>query len=256
MADPRFRDQTLQRLAEQLRRLERSCRRPQKTDALLSTGVPPLDALLPDGGVREGSLIEWLMQGEGSGGGTLAFLTAAGLLQSQQGALIVIDPQREFYPPAAALLGIDLDRTVVVRPRRTHDALWALEQSLGCRGVAVVAGWFGHLNDRTFRRLQLAAEAGRTVGLLLRAARYRAAPSWADVRLGVHPLGSDSLPVVSQSANRQTAQRGRGVQIELLSYRGRMDGGTIELEIDDETGDVHLASRLAPAENPERETGT
>jgi hypothetical protein len=40
-----------------------------------------------------------------------------------------------------------------------------------------------------FRRWQLAAERGGSVGLLMRPSTARAAPSWADVRIAVEPQG-------------------------------------------------------------------
>jgi hypothetical protein len=101
---------------------------------------------------------------------------------------VVIDGRRDFYPPAAAALGIPLEQTVVVRPAKARDALWAWEQSLRSGAVAVALGWVETLNDRAFRRLQLAAETGGSLGFLLRPASCRAAPSWAEVRLLVRAL--------------------------------------------------------------------
>src|SRR5207249_1094082 len=93
--------------------------------------------------------------------------------------LVVLDSKREFYPPAAAGLGVPLERTILVQPASASDALWALEQALRCRAVAVALAWIDALHDRAFRRLQLAAEAGGSLGFLLRPAACRAEPSWA-----------------------------------------------------------------------------
>ena len=41
------------------------------------------------------------------------------------------------------------------------------------------------LDSRAFRRLQLAAQAGRTLGMLIRLGSAREEPSWADVTLEV-----------------------------------------------------------------------
>lgn len=248
-------------------RLRPATRRGGREAGVLATGILPLDRLLPEQGIRPGTLVEWLFEGEGSGAGTLAFTAASNLLRPG-GACVVVDSGREFYPPAADRLGIDLSRTIVVRPvcvrrtgrraptgrrgssdgaKREHrlrsvaphsslfsprvsgasDLLWALEQSLRCPGVAVVVGWIDQINSGPFRRLALAAETGGGVGLLLRPAKFRTQSSWADVRLLVEPLPGGSLH-----------SKGRRLRVELVYCRGRMSGGTIELEIDDETGVV------------------
>ena len=83
----------------------------------------------------------------------------------------------------------------------------------------------GKLDGRTFRRLQLAAEQGGGLGLLIRPATVRGEPSWADVRLLIEPL-------------RGTRETGRLLRVVLLRCRGgdplRGGGQTVEVEIDDE----------------------
>ena len=54
--------------------------------------------------------------------------------------------------------------------------------------VAVAWGWVERLESRTFRRWQLAVEASGCVGFLLRPARARGEPSWAQVQLEVNAL--------------------------------------------------------------------
>src|SRR5262249_27875364 len=136
---------------------------------------------------RPGALIEWLSDGEGTGAATLALALTPRLLQNG-GVLVIVDSRREFYPPAAAALGIALEQMVIVRPVSARDALWAWEQTLRSSAVAVTLGGVDTLNDRAFRRLQLAAETGGGLGFLLRPASGRAAPSWAEVRLLVEAL--------------------------------------------------------------------
>ncbi|HTI49319.1 MAG TPA: hypothetical protein VL475_00155, partial [Planctomycetaceae bacterium] len=96
--------------------------------------------------------------------------------------LIVVDSQHNFYAPAASTLGVSLSDTIIVRPQRDADSLWAIEQTLRCRGVGVVLTRLERLESRPFRRLQLAAEHGGTIGVLIRPANQRASPSWAQAR--------------------------------------------------------------------------
>lgn len=229
--------QALRVLAERLRRIERGRQPPARMR--IPTGIDALDRLLPGGALRRGTLVEWLSAGPGSGAGTLA-LAAARRACRETGALVVIDAEDEFYPPAAEAQGIDLNSTIVVRPAGAAEALWATDQSLRCPGVGALLGWMDRLNDRDFRRLGLAVEAGGGIGLLVRPASVRREPSWAEVRLLVEPLASSE---------------GRRMRVELLRCRGGRCGGAVELEIDDETGIVYLASKLAAPAPLQRSSG-
>jgi protein ImuA len=226
-------------LKERLRQMERSCR--PAGERTFSTGITALDRLLPDGGLKNGTLIEWLSDGEGTGAATLALLIAAETLK-QGGALVVVDERGEFYPPAAAGITIALEQMVVVRPRGAREALWSVEQALRSRAAAVVLSWAGRLNDRVFRRWQLAAETGGGVGFLLRPLTCRGEPSWAEARLLV-----EALPASAPA-------QGRRLRVVLLHGRGKA-GSEVELELSDETGDVRVVSRLAVAKAPPRAAG-
>jgi len=200
----------------------------------ITDGCGPLEKLLPEGGFHPGTLVEWLAKGEGSGATTLA-LAAAGAACRDGGVLAVLDCAGEFYPPAAARAGIDLESLIVMRAAERADANWALDQALRCRAVAAVLAWPGHLDGRTFRRLQLAAEEGGGLGLLIRPLKARHEPSWAEVRLVVEPL-----PAGSPDARRR-------LRIHLLRCRGGTGGRSVDVEIDDETRTVHPAARMAVA---------
>ena len=71
-----------------------------------------------------------------------------------------------------------------------QDEAWALDQLLRQPGIAAVLAWIPSGDDRAFRRLQLAAEAGGGLGLLVRPAAARRTPCWASVRLAVQPLAT------------------------------------------------------------------
>lgn len=207
-------------LSQQLRRFEQTCRLPGNARGVVSTGVAPLDELLPERGVPPGTIVEWLGDGPGNGATTLAVQTAANVLRDH-GACVILDERRELYPPGLGpLLGM-LERVIVVRPADAGDALWALEQSLRCSGAAVVLGWIERVEEHAYRRLQLAAEAGGGIGLLLRPAEYRSQPSWAGVRLLVQPLPGQP------PSNGVFA--GRRLRVELVHCRGRIQGGGVDV---------------------------
>lgn len=199
-----------------------------------STGCPPLDRRLPRQGLARGSLVEWLADEPGAGATTLA-LIAAREAQQAGGATVVIDRARGFYPPAAAAWRLDLASTIVVHPRSEADERWALDQSLRCEHVAAVLAWPRRLDDVTFRRLQLAAEASGAVGLLVRGAAAEREPSWAELRLLVSPRAA---PSGGWRLNVRVV-RCRGSSLVSRGPTGERDGEVL-LELNDK-GDVHEA---------------
>jgi protein ImuA len=240
MADPTNRKRVVHDLSCLLRHWEQAGRQPTNGRGIVCTGLPALDGLLPDRGLPSGTIIEWLGVGSGHGATTLALKVAGNLLQGDS-TCFVIDERREFYPPGVARRVGFLDKVIVVHPANARDALWALEQSLRCSGVTVVVGWIDKVDDHAYRRLQLAAEAGGGIGLLLRSASYRPQPSWAGIRVLVEPL-----PAFSDYTSSAYVA-GRRLRVELVHCRGRICGEAVELEIDDETGDVRALPVLAAA---------
>lgn len=218
-----------------LQRLQQTSRR--TVGPVRSTGVAPLDALLPEGGLPPGALVELLGE-PGSGGASLALRLAGRLAAS--GGVVIVDLRGWFYPPAAVPCGCDPRRLIVLRPGSVAEALWAWEQVLRCRGVGASLAWFPRLEGRALRRLQLACETGGGVGFLLRPAAAAAQPSWADVRLQVESLGSSSQE--------------RRLRIVVLPQRGK-SGGAIEVEIRHDAPHVRVVSPVALAASAARAAG-
>ncbi len=174
----------------------------------------------PGGGLARGALHELLFV-ESAGNpppATVALLAAkealaatdldpreTGPADDQAGRpLVWCDPYGLFYPPAAAALGVALGQVYVIRPGR-EQALWATAECLRCPGVgAVVASLPERLSQVDARRLQLAAEKGGGVGLMLRPWRrgmandiYAAATRWL-----VRPATLDEGAVLDESIDR------------------------------------------------------
>jgi len=249
-------------LRREVVRLENS--RPPEDERPISTGSPALDRLLPAGGLRRGTLVEYLTSTTGSGAGTLA-LAAAREACREGRALVVLDRTTSyFYPPAAAAWGIDLAKLLVLRPVNEADALWALDQALRCPGVGAVWTEWDWIDMRDFRRLQLAAECGGTLGLLVRSARYRGHPTWADVQWLVSPRSKVQSPrrrvgpATGTAAQRWSARAGPPIlrsnndgpvaagaalshspwqlSVELVRCRGAAGGQVVLLELDEKAG--------------------
>lgn len=199
----------------------------------VSSGWAALDGLLPGGGVRRGSLIEWLAgdagtAASGTGAATLACAVACRLAATRRtgrgdprgGLIVVVDRAGWFHPPAVLpWLGADdagTIRLVVARPSRDDDEIWTIEQALRCGGVAAVVAWprlaaawspergavaerrpagRGGLQQWTtaMRRWHLAARSTGGVGLFVRSPTALGEPSWAESRLVVSPLAGGGL---------------------------------------------------------------
>jgi protein ImuA len=99
------------------------------------------------------------------------------------------------YGPGLDAAGILPERLIKVAALRARDVLWAMEEAMRCRAVGAVIGELraSRIDQVAARRLSLAAAAGNTLGLILRAAPDRA-PSPAATRwiIGTAPaLASD-----------------------------------------------------------------
>lgn len=215
----------LGRLRSQLEEIERvHQQRPElraARPARIATGFAELDERLGGGWMR-GALNELLLPTTGCGAleAFLPRLLAPALPGAGAGggagggtARLVawIDPQRWPYPPALAQAGLDLARCLVVRPRDAREQAWALDLALRSGACDVVIGWLHHLDDRSLRRLQLAAAAGDAIALLLRPDGFARVASPAAVRLKLAPL--PSLPGAALAARRR-------LQVTPLRCRG------------------------------------
>ena len=152
--------------------------------AAVATGHPVLDRELPGGGWPIGTLSEVLHDAEGIG--EITFLAHA-IARACEGERLVawINPLHLPYAPALAQAGIPLERCMVVRPAQRDDALWAAEQAMRSGACGAVLFWSAHEDYAWLRRLQMAAEAGRTMAVLFRstAAEARSTPAHLRVAL-------------------------------------------------------------------------
>ncbi len=211
----------LENLRQRLARLEKLYNR--TGNKIVSTGCAALDRVLPGGGFPCGSLVEFLASDDGSGTVELALRAARQACQDGK-PLVVIDRPGQFYPPAAVCIGIQPRQLLVVQPHSQADEHWAIDQAMRCPAVGAVLAWPGTIDQRTFRRLQLAAEHGGGLGLLIRPLSARREPSWAQVRLVVEPLPGGT-------------SRKRRLRIELLRCRGTADKRTLEVKLGQEAED-------------------
>ncbi|MCC5858140.1 MAG: translesion DNA synthesis-associated protein ImuA [Ectothiorhodospiraceae bacterium] len=182
----------------------------------IPSGFAELDAALPGGGWPDSALTELLHAPHGIGELRL-FMPALARLSRSGRWIALIAPPHIPYAPALAAQGVDLSRILLVHPRRHQDTLWAAEQALRSGTCAAVLAWPGSGTPaRQFRRLQLAAEAGRSWGILFR--------------------GHDCTQEASPSALRvvlhaETPEDGNA-RLELLKCRGGLIRHSVQLDLD------------------------
>lgn len=169
----------------------------------LPTGFPALDAGLPGGGWPRHGLVEILTPRPGVGELYLLLPALVALSRATPARWCTwVSPPHQPFAPALEAHGAALDRMLLVN---THLPLWAHEQALRSGACGIALAWLPRASPRAIRRLQLAAEQGRTLGVLYRSQQFAQLASPAMLRLLLEPV----------------KEPGRhGARIQLLKSRG------------------------------------
>lgn len=170
-----------------------------------SSGIPALDQALL-GGWPVGALSQ-LVSAEAGLGFSLMLPLLARLTRAGRHVALVAPPYIP-YAPALRDAGIELERLLWLAPKDRIDALWATEQMLRSGLYGAVALWSAALEAPIERRLQLAAETGRSVGIVSHAGAF-GSHSICAVRLAVQPAAD-------------------GLAVEILRCRGARPGQRVD----------------------------
>lgn len=166
----------------------------------VATGFADLDAQLPGGGWPRAALTELLVSRPGSGELRVVMPALARLSQTEKW-LVLVGPPHQPYAPGFQAAGVDLSRLIVVKTRSDGESLWAAERCLRANSCAAVLMWAGCGSPQTMRRLQLAVEEGKGMGVVFGATRYAAQPSPAPLRM-------------------QLSSQRSGIEVQILKRRG------------------------------------
>lgn len=224
----------VEELRERIRQLQAA---PRRSLPVLRTGVDAVDALLPMGGLPLGHSVE--LCGEAASGRTSLALRAVASAHRELRLCAWVDGPRELYPPAAASLGVDLERLLVVQPRAFAQRVWATVQlarsgAFTCvvldltHGVGA-AGRPERLSLPEARKLADAAARGGTLVLLLTSPE---APADGLARLRLEAQGVQGWSVELERS------RGGGVGTRVVSPWQELypevglDAGARQLDVD------------------------
>jgi len=195
----------VEQLRERIRQLQAA---PRSYVATLRTGVEEVDALLPSGGFPLGQALE--LCGEVASGRTSLALRAVASAHRERRLCAWVDGPKELYPPAAAAMGVDLSRLLIVRPKQPAQLAWTAVQLARSGAFACV------VLDLT----QGLSSTGKSSGMRLSLAEGKKLAD-AAFRGGtlLLLLSSPSAPADGVTRMRTEAQGPEGLSVEVLRSR-------------------------------------
>ena len=190
---------------------------------VVATGHRALDRELPGGGWPVGTLSEVLHDGVGIG--EVGFLAGTLARAAESSRLIAwINPPHLPYAPALEQAKLPLDQCLVVRPTSREDAWWAAEQALKSGACAALLLWMKERLTREteeyawLRRLQMAAEAGRSIAIFFRSTAAETLSSPAHLRVA---LACDKEGLAIRIPKRRGPPLGSPIRIDSKSREAR-----------------------------------
>ena len=169
---------------------------------VLPFGDDRIDGVLPGGGLPLGRWHE--AAGEGldveTAATAAAFVAALMIPLARKGAVVWVMRRDDLYAPGLFGLGFPTQALIQVKARDEIQALAALEDALGCAGVAAAVGEVEEPDLTAGRRLQLACERHGATGFVIRRrpfggpSRRPASGSAAATRWIVAPAPSEPAP--------------------------------------------------------------
>ena len=193
--------------------------------AVLPFGLQTIDQRLPAGGLAFGALHEVAGGGDGALHGVLWCVTRADL-----------------FAPAVEQVGLSANRVIYVEAGDERAVLACCEEGLRHGGLGAVVGEIARLSMTASRRLQLAAEASGSLGLMVRRWRRQAdaadfgQPTAATTRWRVTALPSSPLPTAGVGRPRWF--------LELIRCKAG-ECADFEVEAPDAAGRLALPADLA-----------
>jgi recombination protein RecA len=192
----------VEQLRERIRQLQAA---PRSYLATLRTGVEEVDALLPSGGFPLGQAVE--LCGEAASGRTSLALRAVAAAHKEHRLCAWVDGPKELYPPAAAAMGVDLSRLLIIRPKEPSQLAWTAVQlarsgAFACVVLDLNQGLGGSASGGKSSGVRLSLAEGKKLadaafrgGSLLLLLSSPSAPADGVTRMRTESLGPDGVAV-------------------------------------------------------------
>lgn len=207
---------------------------------VLPFGIAEIDTRLAHAGLRLDALHEVAAATASMGDDASATLFLAGIAARAWGPVLWVVRRRDLFAPGLYQSGLSPERVLYAEASDDAEVLALMEEGLRHRALGAVIGETRRAAMASTRRLQLAAEGGRTIALLMkRHAREEAdpfaVPSAAITRWQIGSAPSSPLPVAGIGRARW--------DVRLVRQRGGEPFNLI-VEACDETGRIALPVRL------------
>jgi protein ImuA len=211
---------------------------------VLPFGIEAMDERLADGGLRLDALHEVAGEGAGWGDDSAATLFMAGIAARTSRSVLWVVRARDLFAPGLYQAGLDPARVLYAEARDDAELLALMEEGLRHRGLGAVVAEARRVTTPATRRLQLAAEGGSTIALLLKR------PSRNGARDGGDPFSLPSAAItrwrVASAPSAPVPWDGLGRACWRVSCVRQRGGNPFELVVEapDETGRLALPARL------------
>ncbi len=176
---------------EQDPRLWRASQQKTTLSRGIASGFEALDQLLATSGWPRGTLIECHCP-LGGIGELQVFAHAMRQCVDNGASLFLVDPPHTPYPPALEGMGLPPEHCFMVRTGNRSDHLWSLEQLLGSSTAGMVMGWSHRRDPASLRRLQLALEDSRTLGVMITPSDGAGQASPAPLRMAIDAIAGEN----------------------------------------------------------------
>ena len=213
---------------------------------VLPFGIDALDSRLAHAGLRLDALHEVAAASPRMGDDAAATLFVAGIAARAWGPVLWVVRRRDLFAPGLYQAGLSPERVLYAEAADDAEVLALMEEGLRHRVLGAVIGEARRVGMAATRRLQLAAEGGRTIALLMKrhakeGADPFAAPSAAITRWRIATAPSAPLPAAGIGRARW--------DVALARQRG---GEPFQLLVEaaDETGRLALPARMV--DRPDR----
>jgi len=177
-------------------------------------GVADIDARLDDGGLRLDALHEVAGATPSLRDDAAATLFAAGIAARAWGPILWVVRRRDLFAPAPAQSGLTAGRVIHAEAQDDAGVLALMEEGLRHPALGAVIGEVRRASPAATRRVQGAAERGRTVAVLVRRAARGGGDPFAGSSAAVTRWRIGAVPAVGVARPRwevALAMQGDGV---------------------------------------------